>query len=130
MFRLCYSNAMSKRNQHPSPFFAATLTNIAREFRREPTSAEKALWRLIRKKQLAGWKFRRQHLIGRYIADFCCPKAHLIIEVDGDIHRQQVETDQEREQALVQQGYRILRFTNRQVFETPDEVVQKIQQAL
>ena len=121
---------MTKHSQHPNPFFAATLTNIAREFRREPTVAEKALWCLIRQKQLAGWKFRRQHPIGRYIVDFCCPKAHLIIEVDGEIHCQQVEADREREQALIQQGFRILRFSNRQVFETPDEVVQKIQESL
>ena len=121
---------MVKENPHQSPYLSGTINNIAMKNRHEPTPAEALLWQLLRGRQVAGAKLRRQHPIDRFIVDFCCPRAHLIIEVDGEIHNQQVEADQEREQALMDLGYRILRFTNDQVLQTPEKVLLKIQQNL
>ncbi|MCS6918857.1 MAG: rRNA maturation RNAse YbeY, partial [Fimbriimonadales bacterium] len=62
------------------------LKPLARQKRREPTPAEKRLWKYLRNRQLLGFKFRRQHTIERFIVDFYCPEAKLVIEVDGEIH--------------------------------------------
>ena len=98
--------------------------------RHAPTPAEDLLWRVLRGRQLDGYKFRRQRPIDRFIVDFACPRAALIIEMDGEIHPQQVELDQEREQILAEHGYRILRFTNEKVLKQTDRVLQQILQAL
>ena len=75
-------------------------TERARRLRRESTPAEVYLWRLLRNRQLAGHKFRRQQPIGPFIADFCCLSARLIIEVDGGQHTAQTMEDQRRTQWL------------------------------
>lgn len=62
--------------------------------------------------------------IDRFIVDFVCPKHALVIEVDGDVHRQQVEADQEREEILNRLGFRVIRFTNAQVLDHTDRVLQ------
>jgi very-short-patch-repair endonuclease len=64
---------------------------------------------------LSGYKFRRQHAIGRFIVDFCCAEARLVVEIDGDSHAEQVEYDANRTAWLAEQGYRVLRFTNRDI---------------
>jgi very-short-patch-repair endonuclease len=76
------------------------LRPIAREMRQKPTEAEKLLWGYFRNHNLMGLKFRRQHNIERFIVDFYCAKARLIIEVDGLIHQYQKEEDLIRQQFL------------------------------
>src|SRR4051794_22135472 len=87
----------------------------AREMRHEQTPAEQKLWAVVRGKQLYGHKFRRQHPIGRFIADFYCAEARLVIELDGESHAAQQEYDAIRTAYLQAQGYRVIRFTNQAV---------------
>ena len=98
----------------------------ARELRQQMTPAEAALWERLRRKQLAGLKFRRQHPIERFIVDFYCPSARLIVEVDGEIHRYQEREDAARDAFLTQRGYRILRFQNDDVLQNIEKVLEKI----
>ena len=98
----------------------------SRELRQPQTPAEQKLWQRLHRKQLNGYYFRRQHPIGQFIVDFYCAQVHLVIEVDGDIHAEQVEYDAARTQWLESQGYRVVRFTNQQVFQEPDAVLTTI----
>jgi very-short-patch-repair endonuclease len=102
----------------------------ARELRKELTPAERKLWAYIRGNQLNGVNFRRQHAIGKYIPDFCSPKAKLIIELDGSQHLEQEEYDLERTRYLESQGYKVLRFWNHQVMNDIDGVIRAILFAL
>jgi very-short-patch-repair endonuclease len=79
------------------------------------TEAEKRLWQILRSHQMKGYKFRRQVPIGRYIADFVCHKARLIIEIDGGQHDRSSPREAERSGFLQNEGYRILRFWNNEV---------------
>ena len=106
------------------------LKPIAREMRHVPTSAEDALWQLLRNNRLRGIRFRRQHAIGRFIVDFYCPAAKLILEVDGSVHATQREADEAREFELETMGFAVLRFTNEDVLEHPESVLQHIELAL
>jgi very-short-patch-repair endonuclease len=103
---------------------------LAREMRAQQTAAEQHLWRRIRKEQVLGFKFRRQHTIDRFIVDFYCTKTHLVIEVDGSIHDEQVEDDQLRTEFLEQLGIRVLRFTNGEVLQQIDGVIERIAEVL
>jgi very-short-patch-repair endonuclease len=94
--------------------------------RHAPTPAEDCLWQRLRNRQLSGYRFHRQFTIDRFIVDFICLSAAVIVEVDGDVHRQQVEADQEREQILARLGFRVMRFTNAQVLEQTDRVLEEI----
>jgi very-short-patch-repair endonuclease len=94
--------------------------------RRQPTAAEAALWRGIRHRHRTGLKFRRQHAIGRFILDFCCPELKLVIEVDGAIHETQKDRDAARTQALEAGGYHVLRFRNEDVLHRLPWVLQHI----
>lgn len=91
------------------------LTPRARRLRRESTDAEQVLWRLLRNRQLAGWKFRRQVPIGRYIVDFVCFEKRLIVEIDGGRHQQQADHDDKRTRWLASEGFRVIRFWNNEV---------------
>ena len=91
--------------------------------------AEKLLWQRIRKKQL-GMKFRRQHGIGRYIADFYCSEHKLVVELDGDSHdtlEAQVY-DAERNMFMQEIGLAVLRFTNQDVFTNIEGILERIQE--
>lgn len=85
---------------------------LAREFRRRATPAEAALWDALRDARLAGFKFRRQHPIGRFIVDFYCARAGVAIEIDGPVHADQAEADRLRQQFLESRNIAVLRFTN------------------
>ena len=98
----------------------------AREFRREPTPAERRLWAQLRLQQLDGVRFRRQYAIGRYIVDFCSPASKLIIELDGGQHLAQQAEDSERASFLESQGFRVLRFWNNQVMNDLEGVIRAI----
>lgn len=91
--------------------------------RREPTEAERVLWRLLRAKRLVGWKWRRQQPVGDYIVDFICFEARLIVEVDGSQHLHS-NHDLRRDAWLTAQGFRLLRFWNNDVLERPDAVLE------
>ena len=89
---------------------------FARQLRRHMTDAEQLLWRHLRRRQLAGYRFRRQHPVGPYIVDFACIECGLVIEVDGGQH-QDSTTDRQREDALRRRGFEVLRFWNNDVLE-------------
>lgn len=105
------------------------LKDRSRENRKEPTKAENALWQNIRSSKL-GIKFRRQHPIGYYIVDFFAPSLNLIIEVDGKYHNEteQAENDIERDRDLEATGATILHFTNQQVLNETNSVLEQITQ--
>ena len=93
-----------------------TLAKRAKELRREMTPAEQKLWQCLRADRLEGYHFRRQQIIGRYIVDFFCYQADLVVELDGAVHLEQVDYDEERTRWLETVGLKVLRFTNREVF--------------
>ena len=97
----------------------------ALRMRKSPTPAEDALWQALRGGRL-GVRFRRQHAIDRFIVDFVCLPARLVIEVDGDIHINQVAQDGERDARLALAGYRVLRYPNEQVLNELDRVLHDI----
>jgi very-short-patch-repair endonuclease len=101
---------------------------FARRLRADPTDAERLLWLYLRSKRLAKLRFRRQQSIGPYIADFFCPAASLVIELDGDQHgtRQGIARDNIRSVFLSERGYRVLRFSNGEVLRNPDGVAEAI----
>jgi very-short-patch-repair endonuclease len=99
----------------------------AREMRRNPTEPEKRLWRNLSNGQLDGMKFRRQEVIGRYIADFMCPARSLIVEVDGDTHDE--AKDQLRDDVLAQFGLLVLRVTSFDVLSSAEGVLTAISAA-
>jgi very-short-patch-repair endonuclease len=90
------------------------------------TPAEHRLWNRLRANRLGGWHFRRQQIISGFIVDFYCHKARLVIEVDGPIHIQQATEDAPREEVLIEHGLKILRFTNQEVMNNLNHVLQII----
>lgn len=100
----------------------------ARNFRMTPTDAERRLWSELRNRELVGFKFRRQHPLGNRILDFYCEEAKLAIELDGSGHFYDLkrEDDLDREIELYEKGVRILRFSNDEVFENLDDVLNLI----
>lgn len=105
------------------------IMHQAGELRKALTPAERKLWAVLRGDQL-GVNFRRQHALGPYIADFCCVKKKLIIEVDGSQHLEQVEYDKQRTQFLNAQGYKVIRFWNNEVMKDLNGVIRAILNAL
>ena len=100
----------------------------ARRFRKMPTDAEKRLWSHLRNRELVGFKFRRQHPFAIRILDFYCEEAKLAIELDGSGHSCDLKRDDDldREIELYEKGVRILRFSNSEVFENLDAVLNLI----
>lgn len=101
----------------------------AREMRRNPTEAERILWRLLRNKRLAGWKWKRQQAIGNYIVDYVCFGARLIVKADGSQHIDSAH-DATRDAWLRGQHFRVLRFFNNQILAEPESVLTAILAAL
>lgn len=87
------------------------------------TDAERRLWRALRNRQLAGHKFRRQHPVPPYVADFACVERGLIVEVDGGQHSERTKADAARTQALQARGFRVLRVWNNEVMENLEGVL-------
>jgi adenine deaminase len=122
-----------KQNSHYSyltadPVTYGKLKEFVSEHRANPTDAELAIWETLRGKRLNGHKFRRQHIIGNYIADFICLPAKLIIEVDGLIHQTPDNkiSDAERTSELNNYGFEVIRFNNLEVINEREKVAQKI----
>ena len=114
------------------PLLYGLLKDYANEMRNQPTQAESLLWNVLSAKKIDGYKFRRQHIVGSYIADFICLKKGLIVEIDGLIHQlpENKATDEERTQWLNQQGYNVVRFTNDEVLSNLDDVLERLKEAL
>lgn len=106
------------------------MTTLPRRLRKSMTDAERRLWRALRNRQLAGHKFRRQHPIPPYVADFACVERGLIVEVDGGQHSERTEADAARTRALQAQGFRVLRVWNNEVMANLEGVLAVILRAL
>jgi very-short-patch-repair endonuclease len=102
------------------------LKERASELRKKATPQEKRLWKMLRQKKLGGHYFRRQYVIGPFIADFCCVKARVVVEVEGLVHIRQQEYDAHREAWLREHGYAVLRFSNDQVEKDLEGVLSEI----
>ena len=87
----------------------------ARELRRNLTDAERALWQVLRNRQVSGYRFRRQAPIGPYVVDFVCFEIRLVIEVDGGQHIERADYDEGRTAWLEGAGFRVIRFWNNEV---------------
>lgn len=98
----------------------------ARELRHHMTPAEKVLWEALRTNRLQGLHFRRQQIIDGFIVDFYCHAARLVVEVDGDIHQQQPDYDQDRDRILAARGLRILRFKDSEILQDLERVLAQI----
>ena len=114
----------------PSGELWEMLKPLARQMRHDPTPAERPLWEAIRGRRMAGFKFRRQHAIGRFIVDFYSPQAGLVVEVDGPIHEYTEEEDTIRERFLESLGLTVLRFSNEEVLTALDAVLDRVVAAL
>lgn len=97
---------VQKKRHYRGGYNVAGLANRAREFRHQQTRAEGILWDCLRKRQLLGFKFRRQHQFGDYVADFYCDEAGLVIECDGGVNEsnEQWNHDRIRDVYMVGQG--------------------------
>ena len=99
----------------------------ARQLRSSLTHAESILWQRLRGNALRGCRFRRQHPIGLFIADFFCPEHKLVIELDGPIHASSTKYDAERRQWLEEhKDYTVIRFTNDEVEQDIEAVLKRI----
>jgi very-short-patch-repair endonuclease len=102
----------------------------ARQLRKKMTRPEWVLWYYVRARRFEGWKFRRQVPIGRYVVDFLCEGARLIVELDGGQHDLRRRSDAERTAWLESKGYRVLRYWNNDVMENIQGVLETLLDAL
>lgn len=102
----------------------------ARRLRRDQTGVEAKLWARLRARRFGEFRFRRQFPIGNFIADFACPRARLVIEVDGGQHLEQAAKDAWRTRLIEERGYRVIRFWDGEVLTEIDGVLESIEQAL
>ena len=110
-------------------FNRSTQKRFRQRLRTRGTRAELVLWLSLRKRQVLGYKFRRQHGVGKYVLDFFCPELLLAIEVDGASHDSEEAClyDAERQREIERTGIRFLRFTNDEVLGNCDAVVKRIE---
>jgi very-short-patch-repair endonuclease len=102
----------------------------ARDLRRNGSRAERKVWELLRDRRISGVKFRRQHPIGPYFADFACISRKLVIEVDGDHHAFQIQADTRRTAAMEREGWRVVRFWANEVVQNPEGIWAEIEQVV
>ena len=102
------------------------LKHASWRMREGPTKAEIVLWEELRLKRLGGYKFRQQHVIDRYIADFYCHQTKLVIEVDGSSHDHRKTEDRLRDAYMESLGYTVIRFTNEEVLSGLEKVKAEI----
>ena len=105
------------------------IKGIREDLKKNPTEAEKIIWEYLRNKK-TGYKIRRQHIIDNFVVDFVCLSKKVIIEIDGEIHVQQKEYDAIRTNTLNEKGYKVIRFTNNEVYANPQIVALKIKEIL
>jgi len=120
--------------QQENFYFGASeeIIRRARILRKRMTFAESLLWGCLRKKQVNGIRFRRQHPIKNFIVDFYCQRANLVIEIDGGVHQEeeQNERDENRTYELKNLGLTIIRFSNKDVISNLDKVLNEIENSL
>ena len=107
-----------------------SLLSTARALRKNSSDAERYLWHFVRNRHLGGYRFRRQVPLGRYVADFVCMRARLIVELDGGQHAEHMLGDFERTQYLARGGFRVIRFWNDEVLQQIEAVLEQILGAL
>jgi very-short-patch-repair endonuclease len=98
----------------------------ARELRRDITPAESILWRELRGRRFADFKFRRQRSVGPYFADFYCHACRLIVELDGESHLEREDADRRRQDVLEAHGFKVVRFWNNWVYDDLEVVMNAI----
>jgi type I restriction enzyme R subunit len=108
------------------------LIEEARELRKKQTKAEEIFWQLVRNRKFNNLKFRRQHQIGNYIADFYCDELRLVIEFDGEVNNspEQQKHDSKRDKFLTSSGFKVLRFKNQEILNSPESVFEEIENAI
>jgi very-short-patch-repair endonuclease len=106
------------------------VLRFARDLRKNPTDPERVLWNRLRRRQLAGFKFRRQHSVGPYICDFACVEASIVVELDGSQHVERSDYDFRRDAFLRSRGFRILRFWNKDVLSHTEAILETVYEAL
>ena len=112
-----------------SPSLKRRMTEISRQFRKEPTTSEAILWQALRGRKLDGRKFRRQQTIGNFIVDFFCSQERLVVEVDGGVHQLQQEADRQRQELLESLGLRFVRVKSDLVEQDLPAVLSQIRAA-
>jgi very-short-patch-repair endonuclease len=112
-----------------TPALKQKMTEVARQFRKEPTPSENTLWQALRGRKLEGRKFKRQQPIGAFIVDFFCGAERLVIEVDGGVHESQQEADQQRQELLEALGLRVVRIPSDLIETDLDAALAVVQQA-
>lgn len=120
-------------NIFDAPFipYNKNLRELARQNRKNPTSAEIKIWNeLLRNKSFANHKFTRQKPLGGYIADFYCAELRLVVEIDGDSHAKNVEYDIERTKFLETLGLTVIRYQNRDIFDNLAGVATDLQERI
>ena len=103
-----------------------TPREFSRSLRKSQTAAENKLWQELRGRRCGGYKFRRQYIIDQYVVDFACISHKLIIEVDGPTHEGREAYDADRTHHIERRGYRLIRFSNAEVLDETDAVVEGI----
>src|SRR5262245_35502153 len=112
--------------REPMPSRPHPMLLAARDLRKRKTNAEVQIWKVLRDRRLEGVKFRRQHPIGPFVIDFCCPTLRLVIEMDGGMHEEQVKQDRERTRVLGGWDYTVVRFRNEMVSSDRGAVLSEI----
>lgn len=102
---------------------------LAKSMRRRMTLAERGFWNMVRNEKVLGLHFRRQQVIHGFIADFFCNDLNLVVEIDGGIHEQQKDYDKLRTKIINQYGIKVIRFTNEEIINKSDWVLQKLKEA-
>lgn len=112
------------------PILYPLLKEFAKKNRYNPTEAENLLWQILGDKKGIGFKFRRQHIIDQYVADFACLESRLVVEIDGKYHniKELAEEDAIRTRMIEKYGYRVIRFTNEEVLCDTENTVKKIKE--
>ena len=108
--------------------YSTKLKKYSRALRNEMTEAEKLLWSKLRRKQLKGFQFYRQRIIGDFIVDFYCPKASLVIELDGGQHfsDEGIRKDKIRDLHLKRNGLKVLRYSDKDIFTNIEGILEEI----
>ena len=106
------------------------LTNRAKEMRKEMPEPERQMWHQLRAERFKGIKFRRQKVIGKYIADFASNEPKLAVEIDGDTHAGREDYNAARTQYLEDQGYKVIRFSNIEVMDNMDGVLTRLSEVV
>ena len=125
-----WSDGSASPMPRDQPYLPPQAKRRARQLRREGPIPERILWGLLRDRQLAGMKFRRQHPVGRFIVDFCCEEARLVVELDGLTHVGTGAADGRRTAHLERHGYHVLRVTNDDLLGAADAVYDAIERAV